>query len=115
VHWALQRAGEVLWLDPSFAVDQMRDGVTLGGVLAERIGWGRLFAYTRARETSPVRRMVLAALCPVLPFVLLLRHLRMQFQKQVNAGRFIAVSPVVFLFLAAWSFGELIGYITRRP
>jgi len=51
----------------------------------------------------------------VLPFVLLLRHLRMQFQKRVNAWRFVAVSPVVFLLLAAWSFGELIGYITRRP
>ena len=115
VHWALQRAGEVLWLDPSFAVDQMRDGVTLGGVLSERIGWGRLFAYTRAKETSLLRRLILAGLCPVLPFVLLLRHLRMQFQKRVNAGRFVAVSPVVFLLLAAWSFGELIGYITRRP
>jgi hypothetical protein len=93
----------------------MRDGVTLGAVLSERIGWGRLFAYTRARETSLLRRIVLAALCPVLPFVLLLRHLRMQFQKRVNAWRFVAVSPAVFLLLAAWSFGEMMGYITRRP
>jgi len=33
----------------------------------------------------------------------------------VNAWRFVAVSPAVFLLLAAWSFGEMMGYITRRP
>jgi hypothetical protein len=115
VHWALLRAGEVLFLSPDFAVDQMRDDLTLRRVLRERVGWGRLFAYTRARDVSTGRRLVLAALSPLLPFVLLLRHLRGRVTRHRGVGTFLAVSPVVFLLLAAWSLGELIGYATGEP
>jgi hypothetical protein len=112
VHWALQRAGETLFLTPDFAVDQMRDDLTLGRLLRERVGWGRLFAYTRARELPAARRLTLAALTPLLPFLLLLRHLRGRLERRRNVGKFLAVSPVVLLLLAAWSCGELIGYLT---
>lgn len=115
VHWALQRAGEALYLSPDLAVDEMRDGLTLGGLLKERVAWGRLFAYTRAREASTGRRFALALMAPLLPFGLLLRHARLQLAKPRTAGAFVRASPVVFVLLAAWSLGEAVGYITAEP
>jgi hypothetical protein len=74
-----------------------------------------LFAYTRAREMTAVRRLGLAALTPLLPALLLVRHARLQFGKSVSLRRFLIVSPLVFLFLVVWSLGEAIGYTTVRP
>jgi hypothetical protein len=115
VHWALQRSGEALYLSPEFAVDQMRDDLTVGRLLGERVGWGRLFAYTRAREIPLARRLVLAALAPALPFVLFVRHLRARMEKGHSLGAFLRASPLVFLLLAGWCLGELIGYLTGEP
>ncbi len=114
VHWALQRAGESLYLNPDCVVEQMREGLSLGGVLAERVGWGRLFAYTRAREITRGRRLMLGALTPILPVILFARQARLQYQKKVTFAHFMTVFPLVFLLLAAWSLGELKGYLTGR-
>lgn len=115
VHWALQRAGETLYLTPDFAVDQYRRDLRLGALLGERFAWGRLFAYTRAREATAVKRAALAVLAPLLPGLLFLRHLRLQVSKQVSLGWFVRASPVVLLCLTAWSLGEAAGYVTKRP
>ena len=115
VHWALVRAGETLYLSNEFAVDQMRDDLSISRLLGERLGWGRLFAYTRARETGMGKRLVLAALAPVLPLLLLARLSRHQVQKRRTLGKFILASPLVALLLAGWSVGEMVGYLTARP
>lgn len=114
VHWALTRAGEVLFLSPAFVVDQMRDGLAIGSLVSERFAWGRLFAYTRAREQSFGSRLALAMLAPGLPLLLLARHARLQQQKG-RLGRFVVTAPAVALLLAAWSLGEAVGYLTSRP
>ncbi|MEO8198920.1 MAG: hypothetical protein ABI679_00230 [Gemmatimonadota bacterium] len=115
VHWALARAGETLYLSNEFAVDQMRDDLTIGRLVSERVGWGRLFAYTRARESGLGKRLVLAAIAPALPLLLFYRLARHQLAKKVTIGKFIVASPVVLLLLATWSLGEMIGYITGKP
>jgi hypothetical protein len=115
VHWQLARDGETLWLTPELVVWQRRRGLSVGSIVRERIDWGRLFAYTRVRDAGPMRRAAYAALSPVLPLVLLLRHARMQASKRVAFGRFVRVSPLVALFLVAWSWGELLGYVTGKP
>ncbi len=115
VHWALARAGEVLYLSDQFAVDQMRDDLTVGRLVGERIGWGRLFAYTRAREIGIGRRLLLAATAPLLPLVLFYRLAAHQARKKRTARQFLAASPAVFLLLATWSLGEMIGYVTGKP
>ena len=115
VHWALQRDGEVLWLDPSFAVDQMRDGVTLGGVLSERIGWGRLVRLHASEGDQLVTPHRSRGSLPGAPF----RPAAAPPADAIpEAGERLAVrrgQSGGFSLLAAWSFGELIGYITRRP
>jgi hypothetical protein len=115
VHWALIRAGETLYLSPDFAVDQMRDNLSLGRLVSERVGWGRLFAYTRAREISFGKRLLLAGMAPVLPFLLFYRLARHQMVKKRTVGKFVAASPAVMLLLATWSLGEMIGYLTGKP
>lgn len=115
VHWALIRAGETLYLSDRFAVDQMRDNLSVGRLVGERVGWGRLFAYTRAREIGVVKRWLLAATAPLLPLVLFYRLARHQAAKRRTLGKFVTASPAVFLLLATWSLGEMIGYLTGKP
>jgi hypothetical protein len=115
VHWALQRAGEMLYLTPELLVEQVRDSLRLGGLIRERFAWGRLFAYTRAREASPAARAALAAFAPLLPVLLLARHTRLQIGKRVRLGRFLRAAPIVLALLVAWSLGEAVGYITAEP
>jgi hypothetical protein len=115
VHWALQRAGETLYLDDRPVVDQMRDALTLGALLRERFVWGRLFAYTRGRELSWLPRAGRLAITPALPLLLLIRHTREQRTRPNTFARFLSASPAVFVLLMAWSLGEAAGYLTGRP
>lgn len=115
VHWQLARDGETLYLTPDLVVWQRRRGLSVGSILRERVEWGRLFAYTRARELGVGRRLGYALLSPLLPALLLVRHTRLQAEKRRRLKRFLRVSPLVAVFLSAWSFGELVGYVTGRP
>lgn len=112
VHWALTRAGEKLYLSDQPVVDQQRDDLSVRGLLQERYAWGRLFAHTRAREHRLSRRAVFALGTPVLPVVLLLRQARRRWASARALTDFVAATPVTLLLLAAWSLGEVVGYIT---
>ena len=115
VHWELLRAGESLRLVPGMVVLQRREGLRFLSLLRERFVWGRLFAHTRARESTLGRRLLLALLSPLLPLVLLFRHAREQLAKRRDFGKFLRVSPLIFVFLCFWSAGEFVGYVTGRP
>lgn len=115
VHWELARRGETLWLSPDFVVWQRRRGLRLRSILRERFEWGRLFAYTRAREAGGAKRLAYAVLSPLLPLILFARHTRLQMGKRSKFGGFVRVSPLVALFLVVWSLGETVGYVTGRP
>jgi hypothetical protein len=115
VHWALQRAGEKLYLSPELVVDERREALRLGTLLRERLSWGRLFAYTRAREQPLGTRLAYAALAPLLPLLLFARQLRLQAARRGTPGRFLRAAPAILALLAAWSAGELLGYLTAEP
>jgi hypothetical protein len=115
VHWELLRSGETLFLAPEMVVEQRRERLRLAALLRERLDWGRLFAYTRAKEMSRGRLLLLAALSPLLPFVLFGRLALLQFQKGVSVGAFLRAAPAVGLLMATWSAGEMLGYLTGKP
>jgi hypothetical protein len=115
VHWALQRAGETLYIHPSVVIDQMRGTLRLGGLLRERLGWGRLFAYTRAREMTRPRRLLFGVLAPFLPVILLTRIVLGQCAKRRALGKLAIAWPIVLALLIAWSLGESAGYVTGKP
>lgn len=115
VNWALRHAGETLYVTPELVVEQHRDSVTLGSLLAERFAWGRLFACTRTQDAGPATRAGLAALAPFLPGLLFARHLRLQGRKRVRPGAFLRAAPLTVVLLVAWSLGEAVGYATAEP
>lgn len=118
-HWKLGRAGHRPLLDPTIRVAHV-NRVRLAAFLAHEPEHGRAFATVRATEHawSTQRRIGYAALTPLLPPLLFGRMLRRVLAGRGYARRFIVVSPLVALGLAAWSYGELRGYVgapTRLP
>jgi hypothetical protein len=113
VHWAMARQGVTLWQRPQIVVRQDREPCSLGSTLAERYGWGRLFGSVRARELSWLGRLGYAALSPALPLILIARMARKALGTPQRGG-FVAAVPALLLLTAAWSLGELTGYVTGR-
>lgn len=114
VHWALLERGETLYLSSELVVDYRTPYTSLLGVLPERFHWGRLFGHVRARSVGPAKRLGYALLGPVIPLVLLVRHGRTQ-ARLGNFPRFLRSAPTIAVLLAAWTSGEVWGYITNRP
>jgi hypothetical protein len=111
VHWALERAGETLLLSPDMVVEEIRDDLTLSGLLAERYAWGRLFGRLRGKNASVVRRVSLTAVAPFVPLVLFARFVRDQMVKRAPVGRLVAVAPLMLLLSCAWAAGEAAGTV----
>lgn len=115
VHGAIAATGHELFLTPKVVVWQTRSGLTLGEALRERHVWGRSFAGSRVAGAGLARRLVLAALTPLLPFVLTWRLLKGVLVKRRAVPRTLAALPLLFLLSTVWSLGELTGYLTGRP
>ena len=111
VNWALKRQGAGLRLCDDPRVHQKRSLRGIGALLLERFHWARLYGQIRQRETSAAKGVVLALASPLLPFVLMSRHLKNQFAKRRNIGRVLLASPLIFLLLVFWSVGEATGTI----
>jgi hypothetical protein len=112
VNWALRRAGHQLLLSQAPVVIETRADARLLPVMRERMHWARIFAHVRGRE-SPSRSSCLAwaAVTPVLPHVLFLRHLRRQLRLRRHVLQFALAAPATALLLHCWSLGECIGYL----
>jgi hypothetical protein len=113
VHWALERAGETVFLSPEPIVVQVRDGLTLGGLLAERMAWGRLFGSLRARDASFATRIGLLVRSPFVPPVLFARFIRDRLVRGGASRSILVTGPAVALLQTAWVAGEAAGYLGR--
>ena len=114
VHWTLMERGEELYLTNEAIVDYKTPYESLLGVLPERFHWGRLFGCVRAGHVSPLKRAWFVLTGPAIPFVLFLRHAKVQ-RELGNQRRFRAAAPFMLPLLFAWTSGEVWGYVTRRP
>ena len=88
--------------------------VPLPSLLQQRIAWGRLFGFIRARRMSSAERLVLALLAPLVPLRLLLRHGMVEGRKG-RLGRYLLAAPAILLLRAFWTWGEAAGYVRQRP
>jgi hypothetical protein len=113
VHWALERAGETLFLSPELVVDEVRGPLTPSGLLVERFAWGRLFGSLRARSASSARRIGLVAAAPLIPAILFGRFVRDRIVKGASVRAMVRVAPAVALLVCAWGAGEAAGYFSR--
>lgn len=110
---ALRERFGSLWLEPKARVSMARH-VALGDALYERYAFGRLFGCTRLGFCSSGRRLYYCVLAPLLPAVLLARMGR----KALASGRllrnFLRACVPLTLMVLCWSWGEWLGYLTRR-
>lgn len=110
VHWALERKGVRVQLDPSIVVVQHR-AVSLAAWLPERREHGRIFAGTRMVGASPLVRARFALASLVLPMVIVWRVV----QRLRARGLLSRVPSSAWFPLAraavAWSAGERRGYL----
>jgi hypothetical protein len=109
INWALLRRGDRLWLCDSPRVVQQRAPLSLAQALRERVHWGRTFGLVRGRAGSRMHALVRAVVSPLVPGMLLVRHLR----RQRNRGRplqsTLAGLPLMTLLVTCWAAGEAAG------
>jgi hypothetical protein len=110
VNGALLARGEQIALSPEIVVLQQRHGLKLRSALAERFVWGRSYAASRGASLGS-RRLLFAALSPLLPGILLLRMGRNVAARGRTSGSFAKALPYTAMLLVAWSCGELVGYL----
>jgi hypothetical protein len=79
--------------------------------LAQRFYFARSYAGMRRVDWSWPKRLAYGAGSALLPAMLLARVARTVARKRRNLGRFLAVSPLVALFLTVGAFGEMVGYL----
>jgi hypothetical protein len=115
VHDALAKRGETIALAPDVIVYQHRLNLRLGPVLLERFVWGRSFAAGRLATIASPRRVIFAALCPLVPLLLLFRQFRNVLRTRRNRAAFVRALPLTALLDVAWSYGEFVGYLTGHP
>ena len=109
VHWALQRSGETLWIDPGMVV-RFRRPLSLGAACAELRAHGRKFARGRGMHTSAVARTLRAATTPLLPLLVLGRTARVASRSPGVAVRWAWSLPAMVPMAMAWAWGEFEGY-----
>jgi GT2 family glycosyltransferase len=112
-NWKLARAGHPPLFVPSIKVSHINVD-NLPRFLKHEPMHGRAFARLRARVEgfSRSRRLLYIALSPLLPLLLWFRVARLALAHARTRGRFLAASPVVLAGFAAWSLGELAGYLS---
>lgn len=111
VHWALTRAGVVLWQRPQMVMRQDRGRMTLSQCVTERFFWGRIFGRKRAAESSRARRLMYILASPVIPVIVLARLTGKIMRGARNRTNFIFAFPLIAVLASFWSLGELVGYV----
>ncbi|MEO8577901.1 MAG: hypothetical protein ABI556_14430 [Gemmatimonadales bacterium] len=113
INGALSERFGPLWFCPRAEVQVKRD-VTFGDAVYERYAFGRLFGATRIAHDGLGRRLYYAAVSPALPFLLMARMTGKARQDLGLMRQFIRSLPAILAMVAAWSWGEWLGYVTRR-
>ena len=111
VHAALVSQGRKVALRREIVVYQNRRRLQFAAAVSERFVWGRSFAMTRGMLLGTRRRIVYAALSPLLPAILLSRMARNAWGRG-HFGRFLTAIPIIVLLVTVWSIGEGAGYLT---
>ncbi|MEP6925762.1 MAG: glycosyltransferase [Pyrinomonadaceae bacterium] len=113
VHREMRKIGMSLALNSSIVVTHQHS-FTLSEFMSQRFWHGRQFGSTRLTNVSPVKRLILILLSPVIPFLYVFRISRRVWVKQRNLRQYCVSFPILVLFLLSWSAGEFTGYVWRE-
>lgn len=110
-NWKLDQAGHPPLFNPGIKVSHINP-TRLSVFLRHEIEHGRAFAELRVNveKFSRLRSLVYALGAPLLPFLLFIRVARRVISYNLYPRQFLWTAPLAFLGLAAWSFGEALGY-----
>jgi glycosyltransferase involved in cell wall biosynthesis len=107
---AIRRAGCRFWISGSATVVQRQHRGALS-YAPLRFRHGRCYGARRVAEAETAERKRLLFRSPLIAPLLFYRALRNVLRKPGYAWRFLAVSPLVLIYVAAWAAGEITGYL----
>jgi len=110
VHDRMRRAGLRLLMDPGL-VAHHHPAFGLFGFAAQRYRHGRHFGASRAAVAGAVGRAAGAARAPLVPAILMARVVRRLVARRRHRLRFVAATPALCVFFAAWALGEAVGWL----
>ena len=113
VHDALRERFGPLEIQPD-AVVRIRRDVKFRDAVYERYAFGRLFGATRVANAPVSRRAYFALLAPALPVLLTGRMAAKAASSPPARASFIKALPSLLTMVAAWSWGEWLGYVTKK-
>lgn len=113
LNWRLGNDGYQPLFIPSIMVFHT-NLVTLRGFIKKELVHGKFFAKVRVKEKefSILNRTAFAMISPLLPFLLFFRIIKRVMLSKRYLKQFTFVSPLIFLGLIMWSFGEFLGYLS---
>lgn len=76
-----------------------------------RFRHGRCYGARRSNSLPGLARAKLLLLCPLLPFLLFFRIARSVVLSRWNRSAFLLASPLILIYVFAWSAGEITGYL----
>lgn len=112
-NWELEASGPPPLLVPGMAV-RVRKPIPFFDFLRTRLDHGRCFGGMRVASRPISERLVRAASCPLVPFVLLYRWSAAYVAKGRRLDMFLLTLPMQALLFSAWAVGEFVGYL-RGP
>jgi glycosyltransferase involved in cell wall biosynthesis len=110
LHWDMRSKGYRLLLEQAAKTYHLNVN-RLSSWLSERFYTGRRFAATRARDWSPLRRLLYAGGAPLIPLVRLSRVLQDIRSSTRRRELLPRVVPPLIVGLTVSALGELIGYV----
>jgi glycosyltransferase involved in cell wall biosynthesis len=112
-NWDLEASGQPLLLVPTMGV-RLHKPIPFFDYLRTRIDHGRCFGGMRVASRPLGERLMRAASCPLIPFVLLYRWGRAYVAKGRRLDMFVLTLPLQLVLFATWAAGECVGYL-RGP
>lgn len=98
------------------AVVRVRRNVRFRDAVYERYAFGRLFGSARVAHATRRRRAYFGVFAPALPVLLMGRMTAKAALNPHARGKFVKSLPSLVTMIAAWSWGEWLGYVTaKRP
>ena len=111
LHWELREQGYTLLLE-SKATTAHTNFSLYRTWLPPQYFTGRVFAASRANEWNVVKKLIYAALSPLIPFIRLKRFWG-DIQRSPACKRRLPLLAILLLFgLSVSAFGEMVGYLT---
>ena len=109
-HDALRRGGVKLDYEPAMVMRHRRS-FDAGYFCGQRFHFGRSFAHMRNQGWGLFRRLLYGGGCVLLPAILWWRGLSALRRKRRYVARYLALTPLIVVYLCAGALGEWTGYV----